>query len=1814
MSQLGSQKAQFTKAANSLRKKIAEVDQANLDLVDFASEASKDPHLVFNRLNSFSLSFSSISRAASALRGQLEKAEEFARQNPDERGEFPFLSDIHTHWETGGMDDLLEEADALLVRLDSAIRLLPILGGLQSSVPSVAPSLPRNSPPHTTQDPAPSSQHAHQAEVAVHSHSPSRPSDPTASVDQRPLASHTGAHPSGGFGFPSGNPPSNPIHFSQSPSGLPNSLPNPFSHDLQASSSSSLNPFLSLEQPVKLPSYEIPTFSGDIEAFSEFWDIFSTAVHNNNTVPAAVKFMYLKSVLRGDAARIIAGFKPTAKNYDTAVRTILSTYDRPEILRSRLWDKLSQQSPASDSAISQRATLCALQATWYQMRELNEDYSSIATLRTIRSKFPWRTREKVGELKGKSDTMWTVDELLSALSTVIDRLQVVEDSDPAGHRAYNSYSTVRQHSPSPYRYPGTSQPYMRYPSYQQQPAYLRYARSSRSPSPRYRDATYRPPTPYYPRRTSRSPVRPQYTTPWEPHCAFCFRHGHPSECCMTVRDVQQRRELVNQYRLCWLCLEEGHTFNICRAPACRYCGRLHHPALCATLPPAPYSSYPPAQFRQRTPSPRRVQFETTAHPSPPRTQYASPRTSPSRRPTLRQPSPSRRQSRSNSRRATLPRRSSNAFPAVQTSTCTPVAHDSIQSDEPIELLDQHEASLGPHPPSSCTSVCQAASTTQVPRLMVVHAITRNLKTSTDELLTVFLDSGSQYSFICTSLAYHLGLTFKNTRTVTTLTFGGHQFTEDSSEVTLTLWDQLDRPIQLQLWTRDTITTVSKTNNLDEMNNTYMDDRVEVDVLTGIDNYWRVVDLHRNEKLPSGLILSHTRFGPVLSGLSYPVVSEITSSATTLLNDDAPGTEQLLRSLLGLDTLGLDDSDVSPDADVIRQFYDSVRIIDGSIYVAFPWKSQHPPLADNKALAFRRLESQYERLHAVPSAWSEYCHTFDRQLRSGVIEDVTDLPPTSPNTYYIPHQAVYKEDSQTIKLRIVFDASSHQKGHPSLNDCLHRGPSLIPDLVGTLLRSRLHCYLMIADVEKAFHQIHLHQNQRDCTRFLWLRDVHQPPSAENLRILRFTRVPFGINASPFLLNMSIRYFLERDPANRLKEEILANTYVDNVLIGANTTKECLTKQMECKEIFSRMHMNLREFMSNNQQTMLRIPKEDCMTLPGRFVKLLGIKWDLKLDVLHVPVEIARQEVSSKRTALQVYISLFDPLGLLTLLLIRPKMFIQDLWESGYSWDDPLDESTTQKWNTIVQEISGFHLRLPRFVGYPSANAYDLVICSDASKRVYAVAVYVVTRTSTYSPSSTLLFAKAKLAPSSAITIPRMELLACHMAAKTVRFLKSQLKIRFNSIRFLTDSQIVLYWIYSNKLLKTYVANRVKYIRQVLDELKSDNIDCGFYYLATDANPADCATCGLTALELENHIWWSGPSFITTPFADWPCKSFNASSDPPPGGDSEELRTTTAVVTSANTIMAPYQSFVPFRRTNSYIRLVRITAYVLKYVAKLRRLVRTRHSADDSDEHPLFGTIDASPTVTPGDFSAAELIVIREHYREVPQQLHGFHLKKLRTRQEGDGTIRVDLRMANAETSGTAKSPILILSGHSLCAMLIAHYHQKLFHAGTSHLIVALRERFYIPRLKRMVKSAIAKCVTCKRYQGHLFAYPRSPDLPPERMPQKIETSSRDNYESLKTQYRLLQTDLDYFWDIWHKEYLAALAERQAMRIQKGSGTKRSPVAKRSAKIKIGKRKIVDRALNHLLPLEISAADTEDPQANAQERRATRIQPSRTVKAK
>ncbi|VIO85976.1 Uncharacterized protein BM_BM17886 [Brugia malayi] len=71
-------------------------------------------------------------------------------------------------------------------------------------------------------------------------------------------------------------------------------------------------------------------------------------------------------------------------------------------------------------------------------------------------------------------------------------------------------------------------------------------------------------------------------------------------------------------------------------------------------------------------------------------------------------------------------------------------------------------------------------------------------------------------------------------------------------------------------------------------------------------------------------------------------------------------------------------------------------------------------------------------------------------------------------HYLPHHEVLTPSKSTTKLRIVYDASAHHKGFKSLNEVLHRGPVMLPDSVGVILRFRMMKIVITADIEKHFY--------------------------------------------------------------------------------------------------------------------------------------------------------------------------------------------------------------------------------------------------------------------------------------------------------------------------------------------------------------------------------------------------------------------------------------------------------------------------------------------------------------------------------------------------------------------------------------------------------------------------------------------------------------------------------------------------------------------------------------------------------------------------
>ena len=97
-------------------------------------------------------------------------------------------------------------------------------------------------------------------------------------------------------------------------------------------------------------------------------------------------------------------------------------------------------------------------------------------------------------------------------------------------------------------------------------------------------------------------------------------------------------------------------------------------------------------------------------------------------------------------------------------------------------------------------------------------------------------------------------------------------------------------------------------------------------------------------------------------------------------------------------------------------------------------------------------------------------------------------------HYLSQHAVFKE-SATAPIRVVYDCSCRQsQSHPSLNDYLLTGPPIANNLTGILLRSRCHKYGFTTDIEKAFLQVSIDEEDRDATRFFWLSDPDDPTSA------------------------------------------------------------------------------------------------------------------------------------------------------------------------------------------------------------------------------------------------------------------------------------------------------------------------------------------------------------------------------------------------------------------------------------------------------------------------------------------------------------------------------------------------------------------------------------------------------------------------------------------------------------------------------------------------------------------------------------------------
>lgn len=500
----------------------------------------------------------------------------------------------------------------------------------------------------------------------------------------------------------------------------------------------------------------------------------------------------------------------------------------------------------------------------------------------------------------------------------------------------------------------------------------------------------------------------------------------------------------------------------------------------------------------------------------------------------------------------------------------------------------------------------------------------------------------------------------------------------------------------------------------------------------------------------------------------------------------------------------------------------------------------------------------------------------------VVENLEHL--INQKVHYLPHHAVIRQDKETTKLRIVYDASAKSNG-PSLNDCLYTGPKFDQKIMDILLRFRTHRVALTGDIEKAFLMVSIADKDRDVLRFLWIDDVTK--DQPEISILRFTRVVFGISSSPFLLNATIRHHVEKFSSSHpeLVQILLQSTYVDDIVFGSSCEDQAYQLYVDSKNILGQGGFNLRKFITNSQSLQKKIDeneerlnastvatrREGCdetytkatigntqeMRLGEQ--KILGIRWNVHTDQFVFNLDdiahSAKESEPTKRNVVSIVGRFYDPLGFLSPIIIKFKMLFQELCASKLGWDQELSGQLLNKWQSLISELQPNRpISIPRCYLHgvnSEVKTYSLCGFCDASTGAYAAVVYLVIETTN---SSFVKFAasKTRVSPINSQTIPRLELLSALLLSRLMETVSQNLELPLTQMRCFTDSTVALYWIKGlNKEWKAFVQNRVNEIRKLMP------IERWGHCPGKD-NPADIPS---RASEfIANSLWVNGPSWL------------------------------------------------------------------------------------------------------------------------------------------------------------------------------------------------------------------------------------------------------------------------------------------------------------------------------------------------------------------
>ncbi|XP_055615175.1 uncharacterized protein LOC129761475 [Toxorhynchites rutilus septentrionalis] len=689
-------------------------------------------------------------------------------------------------------------------------------------------------------------------------------------------------------------------------------------------------------------------------------------------------------------------------------------------------------------------------------------------------------------------------------------------------------------------------------------------------------------------------------------------------------------------------------------------------------------------------------------------------------------------------------------------------------------------------------------------------------------------------------------------------------------------------------------------------------------------------------------------------------------------------------------------------------------------------------------------------------------------------------------WYLP-LGIVLNSKKTGKVRVIWDAAAKVE-NVSFNSMILKGPDLLISLPSVLFKFRERQIAVSGDIKEIFHQVLIRSSDRQSQRFLWRNDPSDPAEVFVMDV-----ATFGSSCSPcctqFVKNLNAKEYETQYP--RASADIQNNHYVDDYLDSFDTIDEAYQVAEEVRIVHQKAGFEIRNWLSNSTELISRMGKIEVEAFKCLYndkeeecERVLGMMWFPVEDVFRFKLTLRdemedllrEKRVPTKKEALRLVMSVFDPLGLISMIVIHGKILIQAIWKAGTSWDDQVPTEIFVGWQRWVNALMKLEtIEIPRCY-FPdhepvSYDSLELHVFVDASENAYACAAHfrIVDRGSM---KCILVSSKSKVAPVKSLSIPRLELQAAVIGTRLGKTLVENHSLRISRRIFWSDSSTVLALIRSDhRRYKQYVSFRIS-------EILSESTIAEWRWVPTKQNVADEATKWGKGSEYDPTTrWFKAPDFLYNSEKEWPTQE-NTIFD-----TSEEIRAVHNIHRNQNE-----QNIIDFSRFSKFERLVRMVAYVHRFITQCK--FGRSYGNSSNSVLPREDLKEAESTIyrlTQMEAYPLELAIMRKNLkRPSDQQIlleKNSVLYKLSPFLDESGVVRMQSRISNAlYVSYATRNPTILPKNHPVTKLLVNYYHRKYGHCNNETVVNEIRQSFHIFNLRTTVRKAAKECMWCRVYKS------------------------------------------------------------------------------------------------------------------------------------